>query len=89
MDTSTTIEIPKTLFLRMSQALIKVEQIIEKNGISESDWVNEETARALLNCERTKLFALIKSGDIKYKKTGRANTYSRKSIEKYNHLTSS
>jgi hypothetical protein len=84
-----TTTIPTTLFRRMSKALIGIEKVLQEQDEINSDWVSEEKALQLLGCKRTKLFTLKEKGEIKYKKTGRDNLYSKKSIVKYNNLVSS
>lgn len=81
------ITIDRNTFNRMAKALIEVEKFIAVNN---SDvWVDNTTAMKLLGCKRSKLFELKNSGEIKYRRTGRGNAYSRASIEKYNQKHSS
>jgi hypothetical protein len=84
---SEVITIDRNTFNRMAKALIEVEKFLAVKG--SDTWVNEESALALLGCKRTKLFDLKTSGEVKYKKVGRGNHYSRLSIEKYNQKHSS
>jgi hypothetical protein len=84
---SESITIDRSTFNRMAKALIEVEKFIAVNN--SDTWVNEETALELLGCKTTKLFELKRTGAVKYKKVGRANQYSRLSIEKYNQKHSS
>ena len=81
------ITIDRNTFNRMATALIKVEEFLQVN--SSETWVSEETAVKLLGCKKTKLFELKSEGQIKYKRVGRQNEYSKKSIEKYNEKFSS
>jgi hypothetical protein len=81
------ITIDRNTFNRMAKALIEVEKFLAVNN--SDTWVDEETALELLGCRTTKLFELKRTGEIKYKKVGRANQYSRLSIEKYNQKHSS
>jgi hypothetical protein len=81
------ITIDSLTFQRMSKALISVEAYIRSK--EERPFVDEETALDLLGCKKTKLFALTAQGEIKYKRVGRKNQYSRRSIEKYNEKYSS
>jgi hypothetical protein len=81
------ITIDRNTFNRMAKALIEVEKFIAVKG--SDTWVNEETALELLGCKRTKLYDIKASGEVKYKKVGRGNHYSRLSIEKYNQKYSS
>lgn len=74
--------IDKATFLRMSKALIEVEQFLQIN--TTDTWVNEETALKLLGCKRAKLYELKASGQIRFKRVGKMNQYSKKSIDKYN-----
>lgn len=76
------ITIDRNTFNRMAKALIEVEKFLSVN--SSEAWVDEATALSLLGCKKRKLFILKASGEIKYKKVGRGNQYSRISIEKYN-----
>jgi hypothetical protein len=84
---SEVITIDRNTFNRMAKALIEVEKFLAVNN--SDTWVDEEAALSLLGCKTTKLFELKRNGKIKYKKVGRANQYSRLSIEKYNQKHSS
>lgn len=73
---------------RINRTLTSLERIIQEKESQKTEWVNMETAMALLNCKRTKLFDLVNDGLIVYKKVGKTNSYSRKSINQYNETMS-
>lgn len=79
------VQIPQSLFTRMSKALIAVEKVL---GEQNEEWVSEERALELLGCSKRTLCRL-KGGAIRYKAVGKKHQYSKKSIEKYNGLLSS
>jgi hypothetical protein len=81
------IAIPKVLFLRRIKALVAIEKHLQVNNSDTG--VTEETAINLLGCKRAKLFELKALGQVKYKRVGRKNEYSRASIDKYNQKQSS
>ena len=74
------IKLTQEVFERLSKALIGVEKFLAINN--NDTWVDEASALALLGCKKTKLFELKASGEVRYKKVGRANQYSRASIDK-------
>jgi hypothetical protein len=81
------ITIDRSTFNRMAKALIEVERFIAVNN--SDTWVDNETAMKLLGCKRSKLFELKQGGQIKYRRNGKGNEYSRASIDKYNQKHSS
>lgn len=81
------ITVDRNTFNRMSTALIAVEKYLAVNNTD--TWISEETALELLGCSKRSLFRIKERGEIKYKRIGRQNQYSRASIEKYNQKLSS
>lgn len=81
------ITIDRNTFNRMAKALIEVEKFLAVNN--SDTWVDDTTAMKLLGCKRSKLFELKEGGQVKYRRNGRKNEYSRTSIEKYNQKHSS
>jgi hypothetical protein len=71
----------------MTRALISIEKHLQQQTAQQQVWISEADALALLGCSRGKLFQLKSEGVIRAKKVGKANQYSKKSIEKLNELT--
>lgn len=74
---------------RQNKTLLeKIDILLSQKRIN-TTWVSEDEALELLGCKRAKLFQLKSSGEIRYKRVGRGNYYSRHSIDKYNDKYSS
>jgi hypothetical protein len=79
------ITVDRPTFLRMSAALVRVEDFFRQVDLETTSrtWVSEGEALSLLGCKKSKLYELKAQGQIKYKRIGKRNEYSLKSINKY------
>jgi hypothetical protein len=79
------ITVDRPTFLRMSAALVRVEDFFKQVDLETTSrtWVSESETLSLMGCKKSKLYELKKVGVIKYRRIGKRNEYSRKSINKY------